>query len=313
MTAPSSAGTRPQVVLDTDIGTDVDDALALSVLLGSPEIDLVAVTTVYGDTLLRARMVTRLLALAGRRGVAVRAGLRETPAGRDIYWAGHEGSTMPGLEQEVVVDADDPAAAIRLLVDTVRGNPGRVSVLAVGPLTNIGAAITLDPVFATDVAEIVIMGGHFGALDRPPPSVEHNIKCDPESAAIVFASGAAIRVVGLDVTERTRIRAGELARIAAAGALGEELGNEVRQYWTVGSTDGNTPHDPLVALAISRPDLFTFVDADVSVLMDAPVPGATPVHTPVRGGTRVATDVRAQDAVEQIVARIERAGRGTGA
>jgi purine nucleosidase len=308
MTTPAGTGIRSQVVLDTDIGTDVDDALALSVLLGSPEIDLVAVTTVYGDTLLRARIVTRLLALANRTDVAVRAGLRETPTGRDIYWAGHEGATMADLDSEVVADADDPTAAIRLLVDTVRGNPGKVTVLAVGPLTNIGAAITLDPAFATDVAEIAIMGGHFGDLDQPPPSVEHNIKCDPESAAIVFGSGARIRVVGLDVTQRTRIRADELARIAAAGALGAELGNEVRQYWTVGSTDGNTPHDPLVALAISRPDLFTFVDADVSVLMDTPVPGATPLHTAVRGGTRVATDVRAEDAVEQIVARIERAG-----
>ena len=166
MMAPAGTGIRPQVVLDTDIGTDVDDALALSVLLGSPEIDLVAVTTVYGDTLLRARMVTRLLALADRTDVAVRAGLRETPTGRDIYWAGHEGATMADLDSEVVVDADDPTAAIRLLVDTVRGNPGKVTVLAVGPLTNIGAAITLDPAFATDVAEIAIMGGHFGDLDR---------------------------------------------------------------------------------------------------------------------------------------------------
>lgn len=304
----TSASTRLQVILDTDIGSDVDDALALAVLLGSPELDLLAVTTVYGDTLLRARMVTRLLSLAGRTGVAVRAGLRETPTGRDIYWAGHEGSTMTGLEEEVVVDAEDPEAAIRLLVDTVRANPGRVTVLAVGPLTNIGAAVSLDPGFATDVAEIAIMGGHFGAVDQPAPSVEHNIKCDPESASIVFASGARIRVIGLDVTERTRIRANELNRIRNAGVLGDELGEEVRQYWTVGGSDGNTPHDPLVALAISRPDLFTFIDADVSVLMDAPVPGATPLHTPVRGGTTVATDVRADDAVEQIVQRIERAG-----
>jgi len=308
MTTSDFAAAPRKLVLDTDIGTDVDDALALAVLLGSPDIDLVAVTTVYGDTLLRARMVTRILTLAGRTDVAVRAGLRETPAGREIYWAGHEGSTMTDLEQEVVIDADDPTAAIRLLVDTVHGNPGQVTVLAIGPLTNIGAAITLDPAFGTDVAEIAIMGGHFGALDQPPPSVEHNIKCDPESAAIVFGSGATIRVVGLDVTQRTRILAGELARISAAGALGAEIGEEVRQYWTVGGTDGNTPHDPLVAVAISRPDLFTFVDADVSVLMDAPVPGATPLHTPVRGGTRVATDVRAEDAVEQMVVRIERAG-----
>jgi purine nucleosidase len=304
----SAAVGRTQVILDTDIGTDVDDALALSVLLGSPEIDLVAVTTVYGDTLLRARMVTRLLTLAGRDGVTVRAGLRVTPAGRDIYWAGHEGSTMPDLEREVVADADDPTAAIRLLLDTVRSNPGGVTVLAVGPLTNLGAAISSDPAFATDAAEFVIMGGHFGVPDQPPPSVEHNIKCDPESAAIVFASGAKIRVVGLDVTQQTRIRAGELARISAAGALGGELGEEIRQYWTVGGSEGNTPHDPLVAVAISRPDLFTFVDADVSVLMDAPVPGATPLHTPVQGGTRVATAVRAEEAVEQIVQRIERAG-----
>lgn len=308
MTAPDSGADRTRVILDTDIGTDVDDALALSVLLGSPEIDLVAVSTVYGDTLLRARMVSRLLTLAGRSDVTVRAGLRVTPTGREIYWAGHEGSTMPDLEREVVADADDPTAAIRLLVDTVRGNPGGVTVLAVGPLTNIGAAITSEPAFAADVAEIVIMGGHFGDLDQPPPSVEHNIKCDPESAAVVFASGARIRVVGLDVTQRTRIRAGELARISGAGALGAELGEEVRQYWTVGGSDANTPHDPLVALAIGRPDLFTFVEADVSVLMDAPIAGATPLHTPVRGGTRVATDVRAEEAVEQIVARIERAG-----
>ncbi len=307
-TTNGSAAARPQVVLDTDIGTDVDDALALGVLLGSPELDLVAVTTVYGDTLLRARMVTRILGLAGRTDVTVRAGLRETPTGRDIYWAGHEGSTMPDLDREVVADADDPTAAIRLLVDTVRASPGRVTVLAVGPLTNIGAAITLDPAFATDVAEIAIMGGHFGALDQAPPSVEHNIKCDPESASIVFGSGAEIRVVGLDVTTRTRIRADELARISAAGSLGAEIGEEVRQYWTVGGSDGNTPHDPLVALAVSRPDLFTFVDADVSVLMDAPIPGATPLHTPVRGGTKVATDVRADEAVEQVVVRIERAG-----
>lgn len=282
--------------------------MALSVLLGSPEIDLVAITTVYGDTLLRARMVARILSLAGRTDVAVRAGLRETPTGRDIYWAGHEGNTMTGLEDEIVAEADDPQAAIRLLVDTVRGNPGLVTVLAVGPLTNIGAAITLDPAFATDVAEIAIMGGDFGELGEPPPSVEHNIKCDPESAAIVFSSGARIRVIGLDVTQRTRIRANELARISAAGALGAEIGEEVRQYWTVGGSDGNTPHDPLVALAISRPDLFTFVDADVSVLMDTAIPGATALHAPVRGGTKVATDVRAEDAVEQIVARIEVAG-----
>jgi len=307
-TTSSTPGTRPQVILDTDIGSDVDDALALAVLLGSDELDLLAVTTVYGDTLLRARMVTRLLSLAGRTDVAVRAGLRETLTGRDIYWAGHEGATMTGLEQEVVVDADDPEAAIRFLVDTVRGNPGRVTVLAVGPLTNIGAAISLDPGFATDVAEIAIMGGHFGAIDQPAPSVEHNIKCDPESAARVFASGAKIRVIGLDVTQRTRIRANELARISAAGALGAEIGEEVRQYWTVGGSDGNTPHDPLVGVAISRPDLFTFIDADVSVLMDAAVPGATALHTPVRGGTKVATDVRAEEAVEQIVARIEVAG-----
>ncbi len=310
MSALDAGRPRP-VVLDTDIGTDVDDALALSVLLGSPEIDLVGVTTVYGDTLLRARMVSRLLSLAGRRDVPVRAGLQNTPTGRDIYWAGHEGATMTDLESEPVEAADDPRAAVRFLIDSIRGRPGQVTVLAVGPLTNIGAAITEDAGFATDVAEIVVMGGNFGALDQPAPSIEHNIKCDPESAAVVFGSGARIRAVGLDVTMRTRIRATELARIAEAGALGDELGNEIRHYWSIGESDGNTPHDPLVAVAISRPDLFTFRDADVSVLIDTEPAGATPVHTAVRGGTAIATDVRAEAAVEQIVRRIERAGRGS--
>jgi purine nucleosidase len=307
----------PAVILDTDIGTDVDDALALSVLLGSPEVELLGVTTVYGDTVLRARLVSRLARLAtsertgrGGRGeqLPVFAGLSRTTTGRDVYWAGHEGATIPDLHTEPVRNAGDERAAIAFLVDTVRSRPGEVAVLAVGPLTNIAAAIEADAGFAGDLGGMYVMGGAFAAVGAPAPAAEHNIACDPEAAAVVFGSEAAITVVGLDVTTRTRVRAAELARIDAAGALGAELGRQVRQFWQASNADGNTPHDPLVAVRLLRPDLFTGVDADVNVLIEPGRPGATLLTPPTRH-TQVATDVHVPEAVEQIVARIEAAGR----
>lgn len=301
-----AAPAHTPLILDTDIGTDVDDALALSVLLGSPEFDLLGVTTVYGDTELRARVVSRLARLGGLADLPVFAGRSRTTTGRDIYWAGHEGTTMPDLGTEPVRNTGNEPAAIDFLVESARQRPGELVVLAIGPLTNIAAAMLADPSFAGNLQALYVMGGAFVGVGAPAPAAEHNIACDPEAAATVFAGAEPITVVGLDVTIRTQVRAPELARIEAAGELGAELGRQVRQYWQLGDADGNVPHDPLVAVALAQPELFTFATADINVLIGPGRPGATLLTAATRR-TRVAVDVDAAAAVAAVVARIEHA------
>src|SRR3954454_17398340 len=141
-----------RVVLDTDIGTDVDDLMALALLLGSPDVDLIGITTVYGDTRLRAQLTTRILS-AANRSVPVHAGAGTTLSGREVWWAGHEGALHHDLDTERY-DSDE---AVRFLVETVLGSPGEIDLIAIGPLTNIAHAIAEDPRFAASVRHLWIM------------------------------------------------------------------------------------------------------------------------------------------------------------
>ncbi|MGH3371399.1 MAG: nucleoside hydrolase, partial [Nocardioidaceae bacterium] len=175
------------LVLDTDLGTDVDDVLALATLLGSPELHLDGVTTVYGDTLLRARMVSRVASVAGRAVGPVVPGRGEPRSGRPVYWAGHEGAQLENLDHEQVsswYDATEVLAAAR-------------TVMAIGPLTNVAEALERpDQV----IQELVLMGGEF-----TEGRVEHNIHCDVAAASVVFAAGLPTTVIGLDQTTRIHL------------------------------------------------------------------------------------------------------------
>src|SRR3954447_20009545 len=183
------------LILDTDIGTDVDDALALAPILGSPELALGGISTVYGDTRLRAQLARRYTKTAGYdAGLPIAAGLEKTRSGKDVWWAGHEGKLFPDLDQEVV---DDDGVA--LLVRSVAAHPGQVDVLAIGPLTNIAAVLDADPEFESNVRRLVIMGGDFRAEGR---IAEHNFTSDVAAAQRVFASRLDIVVGGLDLTLR---------------------------------------------------------------------------------------------------------------
>jgi purine nucleosidase len=276
------------VVLDTDIGSDVDDALALGMLLGSPEVELVGVTTVYGDTELRARLARRLIGLAGA-DVPCNAGARETLAGRSVWWAGHEGALFADLAAEQV----DAATGADFLVDAAR-RMSDLDVIAIGPLTNIATAIEAGAEFR----HLTVMGGSF-TTDQP----EHNFRSDPEAARIVFTSGIPATVCGLEITEQVRITSEGVTRIAAAGRLGAALAAEIDQYWRFRGQQYNTPHDPVAALTLLRPDLFQTAPVDVAVSTEEPagVSVATPApSSPVR----VVTAIDAGAAGEEILARI---------
>ncbi|WP_309105192.1 nucleoside hydrolase [Microbacterium sp.] len=282
-----------RAILDTDIGTDVDDLMALALILGTPAIELVGATTVYGDTDLRGRMTKRIAALAGA-DIAVHAGERSTLSGREVWWAGHEAALYEDLAQERLDGAD----AVQFLIDTVCAAPGRIDVIAIGPLTNIAAAITRDKRFAAAVRHLWIMGGSF--TDDEP---EHNLRSDAVAANIVFAAGIPTTVAGLEVTRLISMGNDAVERISSSGSLGKAIEAEIRQWWAFWGTPWNVPHDPVTVLTMTRPDLFRFsVPGSVEILSGAHE--GVSRFRPGAGRTRVVEGLDAGAVAEAIVAGI---------
>lgn len=262
-TADRTGHAPEEFVLDTDIGTDVDDLLALSMIFGSPELHISGVTTVYGDVALRARIVAATYQAAGLTPPPIAAGHAQTQSGRPVWWAGHEGSTIADLDAYAF---DSGVSAIDLLASSA-------TIAAIGPLTN-AAAATRHPGGVVD--RVVIMGGDFRR-----DIVEHNIKCDVDAARSLFATGIPVFAAGLEQTERVRLGASELARIGAAGPLGAMVAAEMTRFWAFAEQDYNVPHDPIAVLTLARPDLFEFTGGTVTVTPEGRTtfdPDPTGVH-----------------------------------
>ncbi len=246
-----------RVIFDTDIGTDVDDILALAFLLGSSEITLEGVTTVYGDVELRARMVQKLFQLRGIDGIPVHTGVGQPLLGLDpVYWPGHEGVGL--LDENDGLPAASDTHAVDFLIEHVLANPGQMELLAVGPLTNVATAVIREPRFATSLKRLVIMGGRIDVSDTTSGPAEHNITCDPEAAHVVFTSGAPIELVPLDVTLRAHIRQPGVDALRKRGTpYHKALAGQVAHYPGFVSRGGSTfLHDPLAAMAIVSPELL---------------------------------------------------------
>ena len=291
MTTPRPA------VLDTDIGTDVDDVLALALLLRAPEVDLVGVTTVYGDTTLRARMARAVCDRLGRADVVIAAGARQTLTNRPVWWPGHEGQGIPDLDRVPIDDRLDAGAYLR---HVAQEHAGKLDLFAIGPLTNVAAAIAADRSFASALNHLYVMGGAFWREEA-----EHNIACDPEAADVVFRSGIPLSACGLDVTNRVWLREPEARAIGRApGELGAILEDQIRRWWSFTGMTQNTPHDPLAVLMAIRPDLFWFEGCDVRVGLGDTDLGRTWTSGCGRGQVRIAADVDAAAATAELVRRL---------
>jgi inosine-uridine nucleoside N-ribohydrolase len=303
-----------RVILDTDLGSDVDDAMAFSQLLGSPDVDIVGVTTVYGDTVLRARLTQRLAGLAGT-SVRVYAGEQSTLSGREVWWPGHEGSLHSNLEAERVEDGD----AVDFLVNQVASHPGQIDVIAIGPLTNIAGAIRKDPTFAQNVKHLWVMGGAFTAEGMDPGSgtnTEHNFRSDDIATKTVFDSGIAATVTGLEVTQKVEVRTDQIAEFAAAGPLGLALERDIHQWWEFWDEEWNVPHDPITVLTLLRPELFSFSEpGSIEIRLGDSTTDDNAGHstfTPGTGSVRIATDLDSQSVADEIVRAIVAAASVTG-
>jgi purine nucleosidase len=251
--------TRRPIILDTDIGTDVDDLLALSLILTSPELELVGVTTVYGDVALRAHMVRRLLTLRGVTGIRLAMGASKPLLGkRAVYWEGHEGKGLLTPEEEAAPLSDEHA--IDLIVRTVMARPGEITLAAIGPLTNVALAFLREPRLSQALAGLVIMGGAVGgARALHLPWTEHNFRCDPEAAHIVISAGAPTWIVPLDVTMQVRIRQADVERLHSPGdPFHQAVADQVASYPGFAKRGWTYLHDPLAVATAIDPTLVTW-------------------------------------------------------
>jgi len=236
------------IILDTDIGSDVDDALALAMLLGSDSIDFLGITTVYGDTKLRAQIASHLCHLANR-SIQVFAGLEKPLSGREVWVSGSEGKASSNLDQYV----PENKSAVDFLVEKVNQNPGQIEVIAIAPLSNIASAIKQSESFATNVKQLWIMGGDF-TKDK----IEHNFKCDVAAAKIVLESNISITILDLPSSQKTIIKKDEIEKIKSSGKLGPTLHSEILNWIQPRRQDWTTPHDPIAVLAMLTPEFFDF-------------------------------------------------------
>ncbi len=299
-----------RLIMDTDIGTDVDDCLALALILASPELQLEAITCVYADVPLRVRMARKLLKLHGRDDVPVLAGVSRPLAGlAQIYWAGHEGEGLLEPGDENLLPADEHA--VDYIVRTVMSNPGQIHLLGIGPLTNLAMAFLREPRLAENLGHLTIMGGSIrGSHNFGLPYVEHNIRCDPEAAHIVFTSGAPMTVVPLDVTLQTNIRRAGGERIRAGGTpFHEAVAVQLDRYPHYRDHGYTCMHDPLAVACVIMPDLIKVeslhIDVETGGRLTA---GATLARTPTANApanASVALEVDATRFEEFLVQRVE--------
>lgn len=282
LSAPIVSAQEHAVVFDTDFAVPpMDDGMALLLALQSPEIEIVGITTVAGNfSLERANAdVLRVLEIAGRPDIPVHAGA-DMPLVHEKsdyavrihgeWWSDDPPPPPPGGFATKALEA---TGAVEFLVDTVRARPGEITILAIGPLTNIAVALRQDPRFARQVKQVVIMGGAVAALPdghgNATPNAEFNFWVDPEAARAVLRSGIPIHLSPLNVSRKTALDRGWYERMVATDTAITGLIRE-----TMGPTYAARPdttalmYDQVAVASLIDPTLVDtremFVDVDIS-------------------------------------------------
>jgi len=281
----SDALKRKAIILDTDpgIGTpgsDVDDGLAIALALLHPACELLGLTIVAGNVTHEEGLpnTLRLLEIAGRADVPVFPGatrpiLRDPRRIRELMDVRRRQSVerfwdLPPFAPPTHGAA--PGRAAEFIADTIRARPGEVTLVAIGPCTNVATALLLDPVVAAFVAEIVVMGGAVRVPGLLTPAVEFNAGYDPESLAIVLASGAPVTLTPLDVTTRTHMTSRDLEQIAAGGTPLHSFLAATSRPWLRFATEvrrlpGFWLHDPLALAYVLDPAILQLTPMHIAV------------------------------------------------
>ncbi|GAB4439232.1 MAG: nucleoside hydrolase [Anaerolineae bacterium] len=271
-----------KIIIDTDPG--IDDAMAILLALKSPEIELVGLTTIFGNvyTPLATQNALRLVEFAGRPDIPVAHGAEApliTPLeavadfvhGRD----GLGNVNLPPPQGQPIAKA-----AAQFMVETVMAQPGEITLVPIGPLTNLALALALEPRLAQNVAEVVVMGGAVTVNGNVNPAAEANIINDPHAADRVFTAGWPVTMVGLDVTLQTIMSDDYMAALNASGSPTAEFIYAISRFYRDFHYDthglaGMHTHDPSAIAYVLDPTLFTTVRGPVRVATEGIAAGQT--------------------------------------
>jgi inosine-uridine nucleoside N-ribohydrolase len=271
-----------KIIIDTDPG--VDDAMAILFAFKSPEIEVVGLTTIFGNvyTNLATQNALRLVELAGHPDVPVAQGAESPlvvprmPVADFVHGRDGLGNVSLPPPQGRAVNK----SAAQFIVETVMANPGQITLAPLGPLTNLARALALEPHLVENVAEVVLMGGAATVNGNVTPAAEANIIGDPHAADIVFTAGWPITMVGLDVTLQTVMDEAYMTTLKASGSTTAEFIYRISRFYqdfhcqTYG-LNGMHTHDPSAIAYIIDPTLFTTVCGPMRVVIEDIAVGQT--------------------------------------
>ena len=252
---PQKAATEPQkVILDTDIGDDVDDAFAVALALQSPELKIVGITSAWGDTKLRARLLDRFLRETGHTDIPIAIGIEKHHP--------REGAFSQARWAEAGPTAKTRPAAVDFLLEQIRRQPGEITLVAIAPLTNIGAAIDRDLATFRKLNHVVMMGGSIyrgyddpGGEAKNSPDHEYNIAMDVQAAQKLFQSGVPLYVMPLDATQLKLDEAKKELVFTQSTPLTDALALLYLQWSRVRHLQTPTMFDPMAVAYAMAPEL----------------------------------------------------------
>ena len=293
-----------RVIVDTDPGTD--DAIALIVALNSPELDVIALTTVTGNASLQdaTRNALGLLACLGRSDTPVYVGADTPLIGKFEFaenYHGPGGMTTPLPEP---ASAPSPIPAEQYMRDAAKDSDDDLTIIALGPLTNVAFAIQNELDTMKQVKEIFVMGGAIEVSGNVTPYAEFNIYDDPRAANVVFDSSIPITLVGLDVCERVAFSLSD-SDWKEGTSTGERLTARIMEGWFEihPEYDRYVLCDPLTVAAAIQPDLLAYRRAKVTVDESGEQKGRTRAEYD-RGDIKVAVDVDTELARQLVLDRL---------
>lgn len=239
---------RETIILDTDIGDDIDDALCIAYLLRQGQVDVAAVTTVFQNVTEKSRLCRYLFSVGGKEAIPVYTGCPH-PIGKQ---ADEQKALNYRFDAMASLPGGQAGEAVAHIIRLVRENPGKISILAIGPLTNLALAFRQAPDIVPLIRRVVIMGGAFYCH-----RIEWNILCDPLAADVVFSSGVPLEAVSADVTFQCRLRLEETERIRQAKHPLARCAAQLMDQW-IACHNGAMPilHDPLAAAYLTHPEFL---------------------------------------------------------
>ncbi|EEE37348.1 putative inosine-uridine preferring nucleoside hydrolase [Rhodobacteraceae bacterium KLH11] len=298
-----------KLIIDTDPG--IDDAMAIAYAAAAPDIDLIGLTTVFGNTHVHqssrnARFLAHKLGLDIPVAEGARFACGETGHSPSEHVHGPEG--FGDLTEVPHIGRNHDLPAAEFLVEMARVHRNELVICAIGPLTNIAEAMRLDSGFSRNLGKLVIMGGAVFCPGNITEHAEANIYHDARSADVVFAAPPPTVLVGLDVTLKTLYTAADFEALARrSGDMGGFLHDISRFYLKfykeVGGLDGCGLHDSTAVIACTHEPMFDLVETGLQVITDGPERGATRID-PSRPSVRVCRDVDGAGVVRLFTERV---------